>query len=350
MKHILPFPHWPTKALFFILAVNILTAQLEIDQNISKRGTTAAQFLKISTGGRGIAMGNANVAICSDLTSSYWNPAGLARMENIQVYFENNEWLAGTDYNFGAVGFSVPMVGVFSLSLTMLSTPDDMVRTVENPKGTGEKFNAQDLAIGLTVARSLTDRLALGATVKTIRQRIWHSSGQTMATDIGVQYKTPIRDIMLGASISNFGNDMALSGRDMNISVDPDPANQGNVEFVNAEYQTDAFPLPLFFRVGIGGHLINTPFLQALFAIDAVHPNDNYEYVNLGIEAAFNNMVYLRAGYPSLFKDDAIEGATFGAGLNYRVFRTSTFLKLEYSTADFGPLGMLQRLSVGYRF
>ena len=43
-----------------------------------------------------------------------------------------------------------------------------------------------------------------------------------MAIDIGVQYKTPIRDLMLGASISNFGNDLSLSGRDMNISVDPD--------------------------------------------------------------------------------------------------------------------------------
>ena len=40
------------------------------------------------------------------------------------------------------------------------------------PDSTGEKFNAQDLAIGLTVARNLTDRLALGATVKNINRDI----------------------------------------------------------------------------------------------------------------------------------------------------------------------------------
>ena len=350
MKNKIKFSRWLTRLLFLTQVGSVLNAQLGNDQGISKRGTTAAQFLKISTGGRGTAMGNANVAICSDLTSSFWNPAGLARIEGVQVYFENNDWLAGTDHQFGAVGFSWPSVGVFSLSLIMLSTPDDLVRTVENPKGTGEKFNAQDLSIGLTVARNLTDRLSLGATIKNIRQRIWHSSGQAMATDIGVQYKTPIRDIMLGASISNFGNDLSLSGRDMNISVDPDPGNQGNVEFVNAKYQTDAFPLPLFFRVGIGGYLINTPLLQAVFAIDAIHPNDNYEYLNLGLEAAYNELVFIRAGYPSFGKDDSIEGPTFGTGLHYRIPRTSTILKLEYSIADFGPLGMIQRLSIGYHF
>ena len=71
---------------------------------------------------------------------------------------------------------------------------------------------------------------------------------------------------------------------------------------------------------------------QTLFAIDAVHPNDNYEYVNLGLELAFKNMVYLRLGYPSFLKEDSIQGGTFGAGINYKILRTSTYLKLEYST------------------
>ncbi len=334
---------------YFVIGPSLF-GQLENNQSISKRGTTAAQFLKISTGGRGTSMGGANVALCSDLTSSYWNPAGIARLQGVQVYFENYDWLAGTDYHFGSFGFSWSGVGVMSLSMTMLSTPDDMVRTVENPQGTGEKFNAQDLSIGLTFAKSLTDRLSLGASIKNVRQRIWHSSGQTIATDIGVQYKTPIRDVLLGASISNFGNDLSLSGRDMNISVDPDPNNQGNVEFVNAEYQTDSYPLPLFFRVGIGGYLIKTKNISTMFAVDAVHPNDNFEYLNFGFEAGFNDLVFVRAGYPSYGKEDSIEGPTFGAGLNYRVFRTSTTLNIEYSAADFGPLGVIKRISLGYNF
>ena len=333
-----------------ILICSTTQAQLEDDQDISKVGTTAAQFLKISSGGRGLAMGSANVAVCSDLTSSFWNPAGLAHLKGIQVYFENNGWLAGADYNYGSFGFAWPRVGVFSLSLTMLTTPDDLVRTVENPTGTGEKFNAQDMSVGISIGKSLTDQLSLGASIKNVRQRIWHSSGQTVAVDIGVQYKTPIKDIILGASIANFGNDMSLSGRDMNLSVDPDPNNQGNIEFVNSQYDTDAFPLPLLFRVGIGGHLINKEKLNVLFAIDAVHPNDNYEYLNLGLETNINNMFSIRAGYPGIGKKDAIEGLSLGVGIKYPIMRTSNTLVIEYTSADFGPLGMIQRVSFGFNY
>ena len=266
------------------------------------------------------------------------------------MYFENNGWLAGSDYNYGSFGFAWPRVGVFSLSLTMLSSPDDLVRTVDEPTGTGEKFNAQDMSIGISVGKSLTDQLSLGASIKNVRQRIWHSSGQTVAVDIGVQYKTPIKDIILGASIANFGNDMSLTGRDMNISVDPDPNNQGNIEFVNAQYDTDAYPLPLLFRVGIGGHLINKEKLNVLFAIDAVHPNDNYEYLNLGLETNINNMFSIRAGYPGVGRKDAIEGLSLGIGIRYPIMKTSNILVVEYTSADFGPLGMVQRVSLGFNY
>ena len=333
-----------------ILICSVTQGQLENDQDISKVGTTAAQFLKISSGGRGLAMGSANVAITNNLSSSFWNPAGLAHVKGIQVYFENNGWLAGTDYNFGSFGFEWPRVGVLSLSITMLTTPDDLVRTIEKPTGTGEKFNAQDMSIGISLGKSLTNQLSLGATIKNIRQRIWHSTGQTIAADIGVQYKTPIKDIILGASISNFGNDISLIGRDMNLSVDPDPNNQGNIEFVNAQYETDAFPLPLLFRVGIGGNIINKEKLSVLFAIDAVHPNDNYEYLNLGLETNINNMFSIRAGYPGIGKKDAIEGLSLGFGVKYPIMKTSNVLVVDYTSADFGPLGIVQRVSIGFNY
>lgn len=333
-----------------ILICSVTQGQLENDQDISKVGTTAAQFLKISSGGRGLAMGSANVAITNNLSSSFWNPAGLAHVKGIQVYFENNGWLAGTDYNFGSFGFEWPRVGVLSLSITMLTTPDDLVRTIEKPTGTGEKFNAQDMSIGISLGKSLTNQLSLGATIKNIRQRIWHSTGQTIAADIGVQYKTPIKDIILGASISNFGNDISLIGRDMNLSVDPDPNNQGNIEFVNAQYETDAFPLPLLFRVGIGGNIINKEKLSVLFAIDAVHPNDNYEYLNIGLETNINNMFSIRAGYPGIGKKDAIEGLSLGFGVKYPIMKTSNVLVVDYTSADFGPLGIVQRVSIGFNY
>ena len=84
-------------------------------------------------------------------------------------------------------------------------------------------------------------------------------------------------------------------------------------------------------------------------AADAIHPNDNYEAINAGIEYSFNNMLFLRAGYKSLFQKDSEEGFTLGAGLNYRLMST-VVLKIDYAYADFGVLENVQRFSLGLRF
>ena len=118
-------------------------------------------------------------------------------------------------------------------------------------------------------------------------------------------FVTPFNGVRLGGSISNYGGKMKLEGRDQKVSIDPDPYNQGNVEFVNANLETDPYPIPLYFRVGLSGEIINLSKLRLSYGVDALYPNDNTEYVNLGLEAAFNNMLYLRAGYPSLFKDES---------------------------------------------
>ena len=48
-------------------------------------GTTGAQFLKIGTGARPVAMGYAFSAVADDLNALYWNPAGLALQMDRQM-------------------------------------------------------------------------------------------------------------------------------------------------------------------------------------------------------------------------------------------------------------------------
>ncbi|MDP7036992.1 MAG: PorV/PorQ family protein, partial [Candidatus Marinimicrobia bacterium] len=311
---------------------------------------TAAQFLKIGIGARGTAMGGAFAAIDGDISSMYWNAAGIASMNRLETMFVDGDWLAGVRLQY--LGFSIPIhrIGVLGLSVTNLSVPEDKVRTISEPEGTGEYWGARDLAANLSFARKLSDKFSIGGNIKYIQQTIWHASASTYAADLGALFETPFNGIRLGASINNYGGKMKLEGRDQKISVDPDPLNQGNVEFINANLETDQFPIPLIFRVGLSGELINKQNLRLSYAIDALHPNDNSEYVNLGMETVFNNLVSIRAGYPSLYKEESIEGPTFGAGLNYRIWRTATILKVDYSFADFGPLGDVKRISIGFNF
>ena len=285
-----------------------------------------------------------------DLSAVHWNPAGLGHHRGIEAMFTHSSWLADMNFNFAVVAFDIGEVGVAGLSVVSLSTPEDLVRTVEAPEGTGERFSANDLALGLTFARRLTDRFSIGGTVKFVRQGIWHMNASAVALDVGALFTTPFKNVRLGASIMNFGSDMRLEGRDINFSEDPDPQNQGNVEFVNALYETGKYPLPLAFRVGIATELIKNENLRLTAGLDALHPNDNAESMNLGAEMAFNELLFVRGGYGTLFRQDTEEGVTLGGGLHYRLWGGSTKLKIDYAYADFGLLETVQRFSLAVEF
>lgn len=336
------------------LSVSLLfsgaAGQIDNTQSLTKTATTAAQFLKIGTDPRASAMGNAFSAMRGDLSCIFWNPAGLAQLQGIQATFSDNQWLANTSITTAAIGVNASRFGVLGLMITNLSVPADLVRTIEKPEGTGEKFEARDLAVIVSYSRSLTDRFSIGGNVKFISQSIWHSKASTIAGDFGALFILPFNDLRLGASLSNFGGDMRMTGRDQKISVDPDLQNEGNVKFVNADYETDGFPLPLMFRVGLSGEVISTNSLRLSFGLDAIHPNDNTEALNVGVEATIGEMFFLRTGYSTLFREDSEEGLTLGGGIHYRLWRSSTLFMIDYSYSDVGRLEGVQRIAVGFKF
>lgn len=306
-------------------------------ETITKVGTTSAQFLKLGVGARALALGGAYVAEASDLSALYWNPAGLGTMSGASVQLAYTDYLQDISYNFAAVGVSLGSAGTVAASLIFLDSGEMPVRTIEQPDGTGEQFKVQDFAIQLSYGRMLTDRFSIGGSAKFIQERIWHSSASSIAFDVGTLFTTPYPRLRLGASFSNFGPKMRMSGRDIMFSTDPSPGQDGNVEIVNSEFSTDRHPLPLLFRVGLSWDAVSTADHRVLMSTDAAHPNDNSQYVNLGMEYSFRSLVAFRAGYKNLFEQDGEQGLTFGGGINVRMDRSFS-ARIDYAYADFGRL------------
>ncbi len=332
-----------------MLILLAMSANGQYVANVSKVGTTSASFLEIGIGGRAVGMGGAFTAVASDISAIYWNPAGLARMKYGEATFMHTEWLA--DINFDHVAGVVPlspgtMVGGF---VSTVSMEDMMVRTIAVPEGTGEFFEAGDLAFGICFATMLTDRLSVGANGKYIHQSIWHMTASAMAVDLGLLFRTPFRDLMIGMSVANFGPDMKMEGRDTQIFHDIDPNNPGNNSQIPAHLDTEKWSLPLIFRVGLAMDMLHSPNGYLTLAADAVHPNDNYEYLNLGTEYNYRNLFYLRGGWKTLLLANTEQGLTVGAGMRYRMAGNVAFI-VDIAYADFGRLENVIRYSLGVQF
>ncbi len=334
--------------LFAVINISIVSAQTFVS-DVSKKGTTAAQFLSINQGARATGMGSAYVAVSDDPTAIYWNPAGLAKLQGGSVVFDHSSWIADINYNFVAASYNMGTFGTVGVSFLSSSIEDMKVRTIADPEGTGETFTVSDVMFSVAYAINLTDNFSIGFNPKFINQKIWRTNATAFAVDMGVQYITPFDGVVLAMSISNFGTKMKLDGTSALVLYDPDKNSTGNNDRIPAYLQTDEWELPLNFRVGLSYRPINTDMHKVLIAIDAMHPSDNYESVNVGGEYSFSDMFFIRAGYKSLFLKDSEESYTFGFGVQQR-FIGNVAMKIDYSYGDFGRLNNVQKFSVGIAF
>ena len=327
--------------LGLFLLMNNLHAQTTT--GVSQVGTSAAVFLNIQVGARAIGMGGAYVALANDASAIYWNPAGLARVPKGEATLMHTNWLADTNFDFGAVVLPLSF-GTVGASITTLTMGELEVRTVEMPEGTGEFFSANDIAGGLSFAMNLTDRFSIGFTYKVIRSSIFNESATSFAIDIGTMFTTELNGMRIGVSLLNLGTDMKLSGRDLIILVDPAPLKDGSNDRIVSNLDTDSFSLPLMLRAGIAMDFFKTENNQLTIAVDFTNPSDGDEAVNFGAEYTLHNSVFFRAGYQSLLIDDAEVGLTAGVGFRLKVIR------FDYAWADFGRFNNIQRFSVGIEF
>ena len=84
-------------------------------------------------------------------------------------------------------------------------------------------------------------------------------------------------------------------------------------------------------------------------SLDALHPNDDVESLNLGVEYIYRNMIALRGGYRSLFARDSETGLTLGTGLEVKILGSFNF-NVDYAYMDFGKLDNAQMVTLAMEF
>jgi hypothetical protein len=333
--------------LRFTLCITVLSVSLAVGQ--SKVGTSAAPFLGMPVGARSLGMGAGTVALSSDASGMFYNPGSISALGISQALVSHTTWLVGTAFDWAGVVINLDGTNAVGVSFTQLNYGDELVTTDLDQLGSGEKWSASDMAIALTYARNLTDRFAIGGSVKYIQQKIWNSSASAMAVDVGLLYNTGFNGLKIGMSISNFGSDMRMDGKDLFKAIDLDPAVLGNNNKLIARLKTDEWSLPLFFRAGVSMDAIKAEDIRFTLAADALRPSDNGESVNVGGELAFREMFFVRAGKRQLFLENGMENYSFGAGLRYELNGMNA-LSVDFSYQQFTIFGGVQSFDVGFTF
>lgn len=319
-------------------------------QKLQKLAQTGMKFLSVSTDARISGMADAISAVEGYSTSMFFNPSAMAKMPNFADFsFGKVDWIADIKYLYGSAAFS-PAQGRFGVfGFTALSVDyGNLIGTIRDDNPANESgyietgnFSPSAMAFGVGYAKALSSKFLIGGNVKYVVQDIGSSvigltgaaadgnyarksySASVFAFDFGVLYNTGFRSLNLGMCIRNFSQEVT--------------------------YEDEGFQLPLTFRIGLAMDLLDVyPLLSKeynsfLLAVDATHPRDYPEQINVGLEYLFYKTFSLRVGYSAPNDENGLS-----TGLGFQQSYQNYMLAVDYAYTPFGAFKEVHRFSVHF--
>lgn len=296
-----------------------LTLVSRLGAGVERVGTTSAAFLKLGSGARPAAMGEAYVALADDAAGLAYNPAGMAQSLAGEFEATHTEWFRGLRYENLSGIFSLGDGGMVGATFNFLAVPQitrtEQIANTSDPALNFREigsFTPFDLQAAVAYARPVYHHVLAGANFKLLSQSIDDKSAFGIGLDLGVVYQTPLKGLSAGFAVQNLGTPIKL--------------------------KREAFELPLLLRLGTAYRVFDE---KLLLTFESDMPMDNALVFALGLEYAVADKFYPRLGYRfnSIFNP-------WSAGLGMQ-FDPWGF---DLSVVPFGELGLTYRASLNWKF
>lgn len=332
---------------YFLISFLIFVVQVALGQ----APKYSNEFLSVGVGARALAMGNSVIASNNDVTSGYWNPAGLTSLNyNFDAGVMHAEYFAGiAKYDYMGAAMALDTVQWISASIIRFGV-DDIPNTTDLIDKDGNidyerisKFSAADYAFLFSYARkSQIQGLSYGANVKIIYRNIGkfaHAWG--FGLDAGAQYKYNNWNFgILARDITSTFNAWSFNEAELIVEV------QDSI-FNYAPESSLEITLPRVL-LGISREFPVYNKFKGIIEIDADFTFDGQRHVliegdpvsidpHAGIELNYNKLAFIRFGignFQRVVEFDNKESMTFqpnfGIGIQFKGF------SIDYALTDIG--------------
>jgi hypothetical protein len=268
------------------------------------------EFLAIGVGARALGMGSAQVGVVNDVTSAYWNPAGILGVRgDLQVGAMHSEYFAGiAKYDY--VGIAKPIDSASTIGFTFIRFGiDNIPNTIDlfDPSGNIDydritSFSSADHAFMLTYARKLgIPGLRVGGNAKVIYRRVGQF-GQAwgFGLDGGVMYdKDQWRFGVVARDITGTFNAWSYSLDQRTVDVFRQTGNDIPVNSVEVTLPRLMLGAARQFRLGEKFDLLAAVDLENTFdgmRNTLVRTSSWSADPRIGLELGFAGVVYVRTG------------------------------------------------------
>lgn len=336
------------KKIYFIPVICLFF----LESSFAQAPKYSNEFLAIGVGARALSMSNSNIAIVNDVTSGFWNPAGLTKVPSgLQLSLMHSEYFAGiAKYDYGAIAAQIDNKSTAAFSFIRFGV-DDIPNTTELIDAQGNidydritTFSAADYAFLLSYARkSKIEGLNYGANVKVIYRKVGKfANSWGFGLDIGAQYD--LKKWHFGA----VARDITSTFNAWNYNLDD--ATKEVFTRTGNEIPKNSVELTLpRLNLGVARSIDFGKKFSALIDLDLDVTFDGKRNVlirsntisidpHLGMEFGYNDIVFLRGGFGNFQKETKIDGkvrTTFQPNIGVGIV-IKKIVAIDYALTDVG--------------
>jgi len=309
------------------------------------------EFLAIGVGARALGMSNSYITSVNDVTSGYWNPAGLTRIDkDFSLGLMHAEYFAGiAKYDYGGFAAKIDSVSTFGFSLIRFGV-DDIPNTTQLIDGDGNinydrisSFSVADYAFLFSYARkSKIQGLRYGANVKIIYRKVGDfAKAYGFGLDLGGQYD------FKGWNFAIMARDVTSTFNAWSFTLDDETIDVFNATGNEIPDNSTEVTLPKVI-IGVAKNIRISKKFYALSEINFDLSTDGKRNVlvtgdpvsidpHMGVEIGYDNLIFLRLGVGNFQKTTDIYAnkkisyqPNFGIGIKFKG------ISLDYALSDIG--------------
>lgn len=347
------------KIMYSFLAVSFLVTATDVNAgNEDRAGQAGATELLINPWARSSGWGGINIANVRGLESQFNNVAGMAFTKKTDVGFTYTDWMSGADVSINSFGIAQKLgeTGVLGLGIMSVGFGEIQITTNDLPEGGIGDFKPQFINIGLSYAKSFSNSIYGGMTVRLISQSSSDVKATGVAFDAGIQYVTGFNeakdDLKFGISLKNVGTPMKYTGDGLSFRGDPPVATTYQQTI---QSRTEDFELPSLVSIGVSYDLKPAEDHRVTAVGSFTSNSFTYDQFGIGVEYSFKEMFSVRGGYlteKNISSDEdrltALTGINGGISIDLPLGKGGKKIGLDYSyrTTEFfnGSHGIGARL------
>ena len=267
------------------------------------------EFLRMGAGARAMGMGNAYTAVEGDIYSSYFNPAGLAAMNERQLALSVR--YLSMDRKFMHLGYGKRIGPDADFALSWIQSGTDGITGRDLNGNPTHSLEDKRNALSLTFSKNISTWFSVGVSTKLVLWKLGGEDARAYGFDLGTIVR-PFDKLTVSFVIRDIKSRFKWETQQW----------KKNISGADSQPLEKEDKFPVYYTVGLA---YKTYMDKLLLSASLENVEDNPTGINLGVSYDLHERLILRTGIYNYTSSDELGSGSYTFGFTINITRSLGF-------------------------